>query len=164
MMAVIAIVALGFAISRVDAAPAVSLCVFAACAWYLANRRFAEAMERRAAEGTSTSPSQTARIASRCAVIAAIAIGLPDAAFLAGLYGYLAVIRRFAVFDRNWRPDLDPTHILIGALVGIAAALYVASIMRHGFRPAARKKRASSAAMSREPIRALPRHERVAAS
>ena len=56
MMAVIAIVALGFAMTRVDAAPAVSLCVFAGCTWYLAVRRFNETLARRAAEGAATSP------------------------------------------------------------------------------------------------------------
>jgi hypothetical protein len=163
MMAVIGIVALGFAMTRVEAAPAVSLCVFAACTWYLAGRRFAETMARRAAEGAETSPGRKARIAARCAAVAALAIGLPDAAFLGGYYGYMAVVRRFAAYNR-WSPDLEPEHILIGALIGIAAALYVAAIMRRGFRPTARKKRSSSTAASREPIRALPEHERVAAS
>ena len=62
MMAVIGVAALILALTRVDAAPAVSLCVFAACAWYLASRRFAEAMARRAAEGLTTSRAQRARI------------------------------------------------------------------------------------------------------
>ena len=67
MMAIIAIVALGFAMTRVDAAPAVSLCVFAGCTWYLAVRRFNETMARRAAEGAETSPGRKARIAAHCA-------------------------------------------------------------------------------------------------
>jgi hypothetical protein len=163
MMAVIGIVALGFAMTRVDAAPAVSLCVFAACTWYLAVRRFNETMAKRAAEGIETSPGRKARIAARCALTAAVAIGLPDAAFLGGLYGYMAVVRVTAV-SSHWRPDLEPEHILIGALIGIAAALYVAAIMRRGFRATARKERAPSTAASRESIRALPEHERVAAS
>jgi hypothetical protein len=163
MMGAIGIVALGFAMTRVDAAPAVSLCVFAACTWYLAGRRFAETMARRAAEGAETSPSRKARIAARCAAVAALAIGLPDAAFLGGLYGYMAVIRRIAAIDRRWRPDLDPVHILIGAIVGIAAALYVAAIMRQGFRSTARKRRAPSGAGDRPSARTLLKHGRVAA-
>ena len=53
MMTVIGLVALGFAMTRVDAAPAVSLCVFAACTWYLANRRYTEALAKRSADGVS---------------------------------------------------------------------------------------------------------------
>ena len=67
LMAIIGIVALGFAMSRVDATPAVSFCIFAACSWYLAGRRYTEALARRAAEGASIGPSQKARIAARCA-------------------------------------------------------------------------------------------------
>jgi hypothetical protein len=163
MMAVIGVVALGFAMTRVDTAPAVSLCVFVGCTWYLAVRRFEETMAKRAAEGAETSPGRKARIAARCAAVAALAIGLPDAAFLGGFYGYMAVIFLAAV-QSHWRPDLEPEHILIGALIGIAAALYVAAIMRRGFRATVRKKRALSTAASRESIRTLPEHERVAAS
>ena len=164
MMAIIAIIALGFAMTRVDAAPAVSLCVFAGCTWYLAVRRFNETMARRAAEGAETSPGRKARIAAHCAMIAALAIGLPDAAFLGGFYGYMAVIRRHHRRDDHWSPTSSPSTSSIGALIGIAAALYVAAIMRRGFRPAVRKRRVPSAAASREPTRAFPRHERIAAS
>ena len=139
LMAVIGLVALGFAMPRVDATPAVSFCVFAGCSWYLANRRYAEAMARRAAEGVSTTASRKARIAARCAVGAALAIGLPDAAFLGGYYGYMRGI--FLINGTNhFRPDLEPEHILCGAVVGIAAALYVAAIMRRGLRPAAKRR------------------------
>jgi hypothetical protein len=138
LMALIGVVALGFAMRRVDATPAVSFCIFAACSWYLATRRYAEALARRTAEGTSIGPSQKARIAARCGIGAALAIGLPDAAFLGGYYGYMAVIRTINVTS-HWRPDLEPEHILGGALIGIAAALYVAAIMRCGLRPAAKK-------------------------
>jgi hypothetical protein len=162
MMAIIAIVALGFALSRVDAAPAVSLCVFAGCTWYLAGRRYTEALARRAAEGATLSPSRKARLAAWCALTAAVAIGLPDAAFLVGLYGYMAVIRRLAAVDPRWRPDLDPTHILIGAIVGAAAALYVAEIMRRGIRPAARRRRAASRPADRSPSRSMVEREHVA--
>jgi hypothetical protein len=151
LMAVIGIVALGFAMSRVDAAPAVSVCVFAACTWYLAARRYAEALGRHAEQGIEGDRAQRARIVARCAVASALLIGLPDAAFLAGYYGYMAAIRATiygadaymtdVVFDR----DLEPQNILLGALVGIAAALYVAAIMRRGSRAAARKRRAKPA-------------------
>jgi hypothetical protein len=144
LMAVIGLVALGFAMPRVDATPAVSLCVFAGCSWYLANRRYAEAMARRAAEGVSTTASRKARIAARCAVGAALAIGLPDAAFLGGYYGYMRGIFLINGTD-HFRPDLEPEHILCGAVVGIAAALYVAAIMRRGRRPAAKKRIAKPA-------------------
>jgi hypothetical protein len=139
LMAIIGIVALGFAMSRVDATPAVSFCIFAACSWYLATRRYTESLARRNAEGASVGPSQKARIAARCAIGAALAIGLPDAAFLGGYYGYMAVIRTINVTGQ-WSPDLEPEHILGGALIGIAAALYVAAIMRRGLRPATKKR------------------------
>lgn len=132
MMAAIGIVALGFAMSRVDAAPAVSLCVFAACTWYLAARRYAEALARLSADDATASSMVHARLAVRCTITAALAIGLPDAVFLGGLYGYMAVLRRVAAVDPRWRPDLEPMHILIGAMIGIAAALYVAALMRRG--------------------------------
>ena len=140
LMAVIGLAALCFATPRVDATPAVSFCVFAGCSWYLANRRYAVAMARRAAEGASITSSQKTRLAARCAVGAALAIGLPDAAFLGGYYGYMRGI--FLINGTGqFRPDLEPEHILCGALVGIAAALYVAAIMRRRLRPAAKKKR-----------------------
>jgi len=163
MMAAIAIVALGFAVSRVDAAPAVSLCVFAGCTWYLAGRRYAEARARRAAEGADLSQARKARLAARCALTAAVAIGLPDAAFLGGLYGYMAVVRRFSMVDPGWRPDLDPTHVLIGAIIGIAAALYVVAIMRGGWRRVARKS-TSSAVAEPTPSRAMVERGGVAES
>lgn len=140
LMAVIGIVALGFAMSRVDAAPAVSLCVFAGCTWYLAHRRYAEALARRDAEGDSIPSRSKARLVARCLVGAALAIGLPDAAFLGGYYGYMAAIRSI-IIRSHWSPDLEPEHILGGALIGIAAALYVAAIMRRGLRPAPKKVR-----------------------
>jgi hypothetical protein len=162
MMAVIAIVALGFAMSRVDAAPAVSFCVFAACTWYLAGRRYAEALARRTAQGASIRPSQKARIAARCALIAALAIGLPDAAFLGGFYGYMAVSRSPLIeVHRQRDPELEPAHILSGAIVGIAAALYVAALMRRGLRPAA-KRRTPATAADRTPSHSLIEHGRVA--
>jgi hypothetical protein len=147
MMAAIAIVALGFAVSRVDAAPAVSLCVFAGCTWYLAGRRYAEALARRAAEADVLSPARKARIAARCALTAAIAIGLPDAAFLGGFYGYMAVIRRIIPGETSvlWSPGLEVAQILFGALIGIAAALYVAALMRSRSRRVARKRRIATA-------------------
>ncbi len=166
MMAAIAIVALVLAVSRVDAAPAISLCVFTGCTWYLANRRYTEALARIAADGAAPGPAGKAELAARCALTAAIAIGLPDAAFLGGLYGYMAVVRRVAAVDPRWwrwRPDLDPTHILIGAIVGVAAALYVAAIMRHDLRPATRRRRAASPPADRSPSRSLVEHGRVAA-
>jgi hypothetical protein len=161
MMAVIAIVALGIAMSRVDATPAVSLCVFAACTWYLAGRRYAEALARRTAEGAPIGPSQKARIAARCAIVAALAIGLPDAAFLGGYYGYMVTIRSLIVVS-HWRPDLEPQHILYGALIGIAAALYVAALMRRGWRPAA-KRRLPDTVRDRTPSHSLIEQARVPA-
>jgi hypothetical protein len=163
LMAAIAIVALGFAVSRVDAAPAVSLCVFAGCTWYLASRRYTEALARRATEKAVLSPIRKVRIAAWCALTAAIAIGLPDAAFLGGFYGYMAVVRRITLreTDVHWAPELDPGAILTGALIGIASALYVAAIMRGGLKPRA-KKRASSAARESAPSRSIVEHGRVA--
>jgi hypothetical protein len=154
LMAAIGIVALGFAMSRVDAAPAVSVCVFAACTWYLANRRYTEALAQRTAEGTEISLSQKTRIAVRCTITAAFAIGLPDAAFLAGLYGYMAVIRQIADLNGRWRPDLELEHILFGALVGAGAALSVAELMTRGFRPTAKRRteRVANPTSSRPPI------------
>jgi hypothetical protein len=139
LMAVIGIVALGFAMSRVDATPAVSLCVFAGCSWYLAGRRYTEALARLAAEGAPIGASRKVRLAARCLVGAAMAIGLPDAAFLGGYYGYMRGI--FLINGQpHFRPDLESEHILCGALIGIAAALYVAAIMRRGLRPTAKKR------------------------
>jgi hypothetical protein len=161
MMAVIAIVALGFALSRVDAAPAVSSCVFAACTWYLAGRRYAEVLARRTAEGAPVGPSQKARIAARCAIVAALAIGLPDAAFLGGFYGYMAVTRSALIEVHRQRGlELDPAHILAGAIVGVAAALYVAALMRRGWRPAT-KQRATVTVRDRTPSHSLIEHARV---
>jgi hypothetical protein len=139
LMAVIGIIALGLAMSRLDATPAVSLCVFAGCSWYLAHRRYNEALARHVAEGRPIVGWQKGRLAARCAVGAVLAIGLPDAAFLGGYYGYMAVIEAFHPGNR-WTPIAEPEHILGGALIGIAAALYVAAIMGRGLRPAPRKR------------------------
>jgi hypothetical protein len=163
MMAVIAIIALGFAVSRVDAAPAVSLCVFVGCTWYLAGRRYAEALAKRAAEGADLSPSHKARLAAWCALTAAVAIGLPDAAFLGGYCGYMAVIQAMPPYETDVPRlrDLEPSHILMGALIGIAAALYVAAIMRGGLRRVA-KKRALSASAEPRPSERMLEHGRIA--
>jgi len=160
MMAVIGVAALILAMRRVDSAPAVSLCVFAACAWYLASRRFAEAMARRAAEGLTTSRAQRARILVRAACLAVVAIGLPDGAFLAGYYGYMEAIRATIIL-KNWSPDYDPWHMTMGAVIGIMSALYVASIVRRWIGPIIGAKSAASATAPREPIRPIPEHQRV---
>jgi hypothetical protein len=120
-------------------------------------------MERREAEGLVTGPARKARIVASCAVIAAVAIGLPDAAFLGGFWGYMAVTRAI-VFKRNWNPDSEPTDMMVAALLGIAAALYVASVMRRWMGPIVRKRSARPSASSRASIRSLPEqeHERVA--
>lgn len=139
MMALIGLVALGLAMTRVDAAPAVSLCVFAGCTWYLARRRYVEALARRAAEGVETRHHGDVRLAVRCTVVAALTIGLPDLAFLGAYYGYMAAVRNAFAGTPMAYPELAPGQILMGALIGISAALYVAAIMRRGLRPAARK-------------------------
>jgi hypothetical protein len=163
MMAAIAVVALGFAVSRVDAAPAVSLCVFVGCTWYLAGRRYAEALDRRAAEAGLLGPGRKARLAAWCALTAAVAIGLPDAAFLGGYYGYMAAVRLpySAASNARWAPEIEPGNILIGALIGIGAALYVAALMRRGPGPVARK-RTSSRAVERMPRRSMAERGLVA--
>lgn len=161
LMAAIGIVALGFAMSRVDATPAVSFCVFAGCTWYLGVRRYDEAMVRAAAEGSPVGPGRKVRIAARSVIGSAIAIGLPDAAFLGGYHGYMAAARMMSA-DRRWSPELEPQQILFGALIGIAAALYVAAMMRRGLRPAGRKRAATPA--DRSAPGAVREDDRVAAS
>ena len=59
MMAAIGVAALFCATLRVEAAPAVGVCIVVACAWYLTSRRFAETMAWREAEGLTTGRSQT---------------------------------------------------------------------------------------------------------
>jgi hypothetical protein len=95
-------------------------------------------------------------------VTAAIAIGLPDAAFLGGFYGYMAVVRRITPRETDvlWAPELDPGAILAGAMIGIAAALYVVAIMRGGWRRVARKS-TSSAVAEPTPTRAMVERGRV---
>ena len=160
LMAVIGVVALILAMMRVDAAPAVSICVFAACAWYLASRRFAEAMARREAEGLTTSRAQRARILVGSGCLAVLVIGLPDGAFLAGYYGYMEAIRALGR-ETHWIPDYDPVHMAMGAVIGIASALYVASIVRRWVGPIIGTKSAVSKASPREAMRSVPEHERV---
>ena len=118
MMAIIGLVALILALRRVDSAPAVSLCVFAACAWYLASRRFAEAMARRAAEGLTTAGRNSAhppggrerrRRGHRP----------PDAAFLAGYYRVHGGDSRHDHRCRIGVPTYDPWHMTMGMVVGI---------------------------------------------
>ncbi len=118
MMAVIGVAALILALRRVDSAPAVSVCVFAACAWYLASRRFAEAMTRRETEGLTTSRARRARILAGAVGIAVVAIGLPDGAFLVGYIGYMRAIRVMMPIS-HWIPDYDPWHMAMGAAIGI---------------------------------------------
>ncbi len=143
MMGLIGLVALGLAMTRVDAAPAVSLCVFAGCTWYLARRRYVEALARRTAEaaGVEADPRGNAGLAVRCTLVAALAIGLPDAAFLGVYYGYMAAAQIAFRAAHMPHPEVGPVQMLIGAVDGIAAALYVAAIMRRGLRlrPAVRK-------------------------
>jgi hypothetical protein len=163
MMAVVGVVALILAMRRMDSAPAVSLCVFAACAWYLAARRFAETMARRAAEGLTTSRARRARILAGAACLAVVAIGLPDGAFLAGYYGYMRFYARpveaicFKVVANRWSPDHDPLHMAMGMVIGIASALYVASIVRRWIGPVIAVKPAPP----RQPIVSIREHEHV---
>ena len=160
IMAVIGVVALILAMRRVDSAPAVSLCVFAACAWYLAARRFAETMALRTAEGLTTSRARRVRILLGAANLAVVAIGLPDGTFLAGYYAYMEAIRATIVV-KNWRPDYDPWHMLIGSVIGIVSALSVASIVRRWTGPILGARASVSAKAPRARIRSISRHERI---
>jgi len=160
MMAGIGVAALVLALTRVDAAPGVSLCVFAACAWFLAARRYAEAMARRSAEGLTTSRARRARVLAEAAGIAVLAIGLPDAAFLAGYQGYMAAVRATIVVGHG-NLDFDPWHMMTGVVLGIIAALYVASVVRRWLGPIAGSKPALPAASHRGPAPSRHLHEEV---
>ncbi|MGP0065530.1 MAG: hypothetical protein ACLQGP_18240 [Isosphaeraceae bacterium] len=162
MMAVVGVVALILAMRRVDSAPAVSVCVFAACTWYLASRRFAEALARRTARGLETTRAQRVRILAGAGCLSVVAIGLPDGAFLAGYYGYMEAVRATTIpVVRNWSPDYEPWHMAMGAVIGIISALYVASIVRRWIGPIIGAKSPVKAAARREPIRSLSQHEHV---
>ncbi len=161
-MLVIGIAALILAMVRMDRAPApaVSICVFAACAWYLASKRFAEAMVRREAAGLTTTRMQRMRILVVSGCVAVVVIGLPDAAFLAGYHGYMRAIRAMGI-ESHWTPDYDPWHMTVGAAIGIISALYVASLVRYGFGPIIGRKSAGSATSPRQLIRPAAEHEHV---
>jgi hypothetical protein len=182
-MLVIGVAALVFAMTRVEATPGVSLFLFAACSWYLASRRFAETMARRTAQGLTTSRAHTARILAGCAGVAAVAIGVPDASFLAGYYGYMEGIRalcaqpfwalpsvpalppmgypviRTTMPMADWNPYVDPMQILAGSLAGLIVALSVASIVRQWLGPIVGKKPATSARPVRELLHSNPESE-----
>jgi hypothetical protein len=161
LMLAIGVAALAFAMTRVEAAPGVSLFVFAACTWYLTSRRFAEAMERRAAAGLTSGRMQKARILAGAAGLAVVAIGLPDAAFLAGYYGYMEAIRTTSLTPIFGSPYLDPRHVLAGAFLGIIAALNVAATLGRWIGPILVKKPAAAAIPPRKPIRGRTEAERV---
>ncbi len=165
LMGLIGLVALGLAMTRGDARPAVSMCVFAACTCYLAGRRYTEALARRAAEGVAPTTARKARLAARCFLIAACAIGLPDAAFLGGYYGYMQMVRSLVIRETNVRLplELDATHMLLGALIGISAALYVAALMRRGFRSAARPSAGITPETQPTAARSVLKQEHIAA-
>jgi hypothetical protein len=162
MMLIIGIAALILAMLRVDRAPApaVSICVFAACAWYLASKRFAETMLRRETSGLTTTRVQRICILVGSGCLAVAVIGLPDAAFLAGYHGYLKAIRAMRI-ESHWTPDYDPWHMTAGAAIGIISALYVASMVRYGFGPIIGRKSAVLATSPRQPIRPVAEHEHV---
>jgi hypothetical protein len=177
LMLVTGVAALVFAMTRVEATPGVSLFLFAACSWYLASRRFAETMAERSTQGLTTSRAQKSRILASSAGLAVVAIGLPDAAFLAGYYGYMEAIRalcaqpfwtipsapvlpsmgypaiRTTMPMAGWNPYLDLTQILAGSLAGLIAALSVASIVRQCLGPIVGRKPAKRARPVPEPVR-----------
>jgi hypothetical protein len=141
MMAAIGIAGLCLTLARVDEAPSVSIAIGAACIWYLAYRRFTEAMRERAAEGLTTSRSQGMRILVSSVLFASVVIGLPDAAFLGGYSGYMHYSRkRFHVWELiNWPYDkID--EMMKGVVFGLLAALVVALFMRWMLWPTAHER------------------------
>ncbi len=91
-----------------------------------------------------------------------VAIGLPDAAFLAAYYGYMEAMTRMAINKAPWSPLYDPWHMTVGVVLGIIAALYVASIVKRWIGPIVGNKPASATTPERERIRSRPEPERVA--
>jgi hypothetical protein len=161
MMAAIGVAALCCAAVRVESGPAISTCIVAACVWYLTYRRFAQAMAHREAEGLTTSRSQKARILVRCAIFALVVIGLPDAAFLAGFYGYMSYIHStISMADMLEFPHSELEHIAQGAVCGIILALCAAGFLKWIIWPLIRSP-ASAAALPRGPILSPSEPERV---
>jgi hypothetical protein len=161
MMAAIGVAALCCAAVRVESGPAISTCIVAACVWYLTYRRFAQAMAHREAEGLTTSRSQKARILARCAIFALVVIGLSDAAFLAGYFGYMIYIdNTVRMTDIVEFPHEELEHIAKGTVCGIILALCAAGFLKWILWPLIRPP-ASAAPLPRGPILSPSEPERI---
>jgi Ni/Fe-hydrogenase subunit HybB-like protein len=130
VMVAIAIVAICCAVvTHVEGALGNAIAIVVSCAACLTYKRYSELLAVRRASGLTTSRSEKRRLFVKSAAISLVVIGLSDAAFLAGYYGFL----KFAdaiVSESHWSPYIDPAYMLAAAIVGGSLALRVASSLR----------------------------------
>jgi hypothetical protein len=126
LLAIVAVVAVSLAATRVESAPGAGIAIVGSSIGYLAYKAFLKALALRRARAMETSRSRRAGLFLLSTLKAVVIIGLSDAMFLAGFYGYMKVVNQ-VVLRSHWRSNLDPGCLRTATALGLFLALYTAS-------------------------------------
>jgi hypothetical protein len=130
IMVAVAIVAICCSVAtHIESSLSNALAIIVSCAACLTYRRYFESLALRQARGLITSETEKRILLARSAMFAVMILGLSDAAFMTGYYGFLKVGFLLGVAARR-SPHDDPVFIILGGGVGMVLALKVASWLR----------------------------------
>jgi len=128
-MAAVAVSALVLCVYRVDVAPSVAVVLILGSTSVLAYKRYSDALAQRVNAKQVTTRSQKLTLLLTSVIVAVTLIGLSDAAFLTGYFGYSVL---FGMAYQNDGPSLqqEVEEYIIGAMFGFIMAMTVAYALR----------------------------------
>lgn len=132
IMAAVAVSALVLGVYRADVAPTVSVSLIVGSTLVLAYKRYSDGVAERGKGKQVTTRSQRIALLLTSLIVAVTIIGLSDAAFLAGYFGYSVLMAEAGFGYRNvlLRHQYEVSQLLIGAMFGLIMALTVAYALR----------------------------------
>jgi hypothetical protein len=132
IMAAVAVSALILGVYRVDVAPSISVGLIVGSILVLAYKRYSDALAQVVNDERVATRSQKLTLLLTSIIVAVTLIGLSDAAFLAGYFGYPLLWGTFGVAYQSNGPSLqhDVEQYIIGAMFGLIMALTVAYALR----------------------------------
>ncbi len=130
----VAIVAICCSVAtHIESALSSALAIIESCAACLTYKRYFESLALRQARGLITSGTEKRILLARSAMFAVMIMGLSDAAFMTGYYGFLKAGFLLGVAAHR-SPHDDPVCIILGGGVGMVLALKLASWLRSTIR------------------------------
>jgi hypothetical protein len=133
-MATVAVSALILCVYRVDVAPSVTVVLILLSTSVLAYKRYSYGLAQRVSEKPVTTRSQKITLLLTSVIVAVTLIGLSDAAFLVGYYGYVELLVPISfhyqsrVAGTSRAPEVP--ELVSGIICGFMMAMAVAYALR----------------------------------